>query len=83
MFLKNSSSRVVGCCNGVVCLSYRYIPKTRADTVVLWNPSTRDAKFVPPQSRFKHENNLEFVQNRTIGFGFDPRNDDYKLVSVH
>lgn len=63
----------IGSCNGLICLvGY-------PNVVVLWNPSTRDFLRLPEASVPDIINGLHtFV----IGFGFDSRLDDYKVVKV-
>ncbi|XP_059439803.1 F-box/kelch-repeat protein At3g23880-like [Corylus avellana] len=67
---------VVGSCNGLVCL-HAY------DTlnVVIWNPTTRETKVVP-------ESNLPIfapagycTRIQGMGFGFDAKTNDYKIIS--
>ncbi|XP_058185599.1 F-box protein At3g07870-like [Rhododendron vialii] len=61
--------RLLGHCNGVVCLSGLAFNQT----IILCNPSIREFR-VLPQSSYKtdHFSNL--------GFGFDPYTNDYKVV---
>ncbi|AET00850.2 putative F-box domain-containing protein [Medicago truncatula] len=71
---------VVGCVsiNGILCLKqgFKY---TRQ--VVLWNPTTRESKVIPPSP-------VENIRpNRTPffflhGFGYDHVSDDYKVVQM-
>ncbi|XP_060668405.1 F-box/kelch-repeat protein At3g06240-like isoform X1 [Ziziphus jujuba] len=74
MSSKDRVVKVVGCCNGVVCLR-------RIDMYVLWNPATRDAKIIP-DGLYKSNPDKKMFQHREMGFGFDPKNNDYKLVSI-
>ncbi|GMI79470.1 hypothetical protein HRI_001616300 [Hibiscus trionum] len=66
-------SSVVGSCNGLICiqLSYRgYDLK-----FVLWNPSIQDYICLPQVSICE-------VECYNVGFGFDSRTNDYKLLIV-
>ncbi|KAH7543451.1 hypothetical protein FEM48_Zijuj02G0185600 [Ziziphus jujuba var. spinosa] len=71
------SVTVVGCCNGVVCL--RCIPPH--DEYVLWNPATRDAKIIPDRL-YKSDPDKNMFRHQNMGFSFDSKNNDYKLVSI-
>lgn len=72
--MKNPSNsvRVVGCCNGLVCIAIN------GKHFFLWNPSTRKYKKLPDvDERMKRG---LFITK--YGFGFDESNDDYKVVGV-
>ncbi|KAL3642407.1 hypothetical protein CASFOL_013222 [Castilleja foliolosa] len=58
----------VGCCNGLVCIR-------RGQDVVLWNPATKMYKTVP----LKDCGPNRFV---SLGFGYDSRKADFKVVMV-
>lgn len=67
-----NSVRVVGCCNGIVCIA------VNGRHFFLWNPSTR---------RYKKLAEVDDRMKRGLfitkyGFGFDEVNDDYKVVGV-
>ncbi|KAK6930061.1 F-box domain [Dillenia turbinata] len=62
--------KLMGSCNGLLCLIDRY---TEAD-IYMWNPCTSDCKKLP---------RLEYLTEKyhpNCGFGYDPSNDDYKVV---
>lgn len=61
-------ARIVGYCNGLVCVEYDY-----HRIVILWNPATGESRNIP---------NAGFLNNRgTIcGLGYDPSTDDYKIL---
>jgi F-box interacting protein len=70
-----------GPCNGILCLSGT-LWTTRGgyrdyDRLVLWNPATRESRILPP---FPRQGDLDFVSY--LGFGFDPKTNDYKVVSI-
>ncbi|KAI4352230.1 hypothetical protein L6164_006503 [Bauhinia variegata] len=64
----NRCSKVVGICNGLVCLAD--CRGHHGCDLVLWNPSIRKYVVIPtPDKTF----------NR-LGFGFDSKNNDFKIV---
>jgi F-box interacting protein len=63
-----SRDLIVGSCNGIICLA-------RDPLVVLWNPSIRKVKELPPFE------NPDICQHMTYGFGYDYVTDDYKVVA--
>ncbi|XVF79231.1 hypothetical protein PTKIN_Ptkin14bG0204000 [Pterospermum kingtungense] len=72
---------VHGPCNGLLCL------QVTDDKVALWNPSTREIKFLPQptiQPPPPHDD-IEFFSIHTsfspIGFGFDSNSEDYKVAT--
>ncbi|XP_059661216.1 F-box protein CPR1-like [Cornus florida] len=71
----NDYFRIVGVCNGLICLSDDYDSHT--DTVIIWNPSIRKSVNLPqPGLRFASHGMC------LLGFGVDSLNDDYKVVRV-
>ncbi|KAK9287766.1 hypothetical protein L1049_016206 [Liquidambar formosana] len=68
--IPNRKAEIVGSCNGLICLL------VDSDSIILWNPSTRDAKELPKPYAVTDDNKLSY------GFGFDSGIDDYKLVRV-
>jgi molecular chaperone HtpG len=60
--------------NGIFCLKQKWDPK-----VVLWNPTTREFKVVPP-SPFKYLQPPRFPFYVLHGFGYDRVADDYKVI---
>ncbi|XP_049374699.1 F-box protein CPR1-like [Solanum verrucosum] len=67
--------RIVGCCNGLICLSDDYDKFT--DTVVLWNPIIRKHVGLPnPNLGYNGRGSCIY------GFGFDGVKHDYKVVRV-
>ncbi|XP_050218341.1 F-box protein At3g07870-like [Mercurialis annua] len=63
--------------NGLVCLYYAYRGVGRyIHKLVIWNPSIRKTLMVPePTSRLLGMNSANL-----LGFGFDSRTNDYKLL---
>ncbi|XP_059436778.1 F-box/kelch-repeat protein At3g06240-like [Corylus avellana] len=73
---ENFCISVVGSYNGLVCLHVYDTLK-----VVIWNPTTRETKVVP-------ESNLPifapagyFTRIQDMGFGFDAKTNDYKIIN--
>ncbi|KAE8021693.1 hypothetical protein FH972_007563 [Carpinus fangiana] len=74
--------QVFGACNGIICLAATLWKDGKMiwgyEQLVLWNPATRESKMLPPIHRpsdlpdhFSH-----------IGFGFDSKTNDYKVVRI-
>ena len=73
---------VFGACNGIICLAATLRKDgdiiCGGEQLVLWNPATRESKMLPPihppsdlPGHFSH-----------IGFGFDSKTNDYKVVRI-
>ena len=66
---------IVGSINGLVCLDLNIY----SIAIVLWNPATNETKVVP-------ESGISYPQGkalaRDIGFGFDFKTNDYKVVKL-
>ncbi|CAN1787812.1 F-box/kelch-repeat protein At3g06240, partial [Linum perenne] len=73
---RNSAAlRIAGCCNGVICFT-DYLSNNLNAGAALWNPCIRKLVVIPPPIK------SDPSCTRTVGFGFDALNDDYKLVRV-
>ncbi|XP_028794680.1 F-box/kelch-repeat protein At3g23880-like [Neltuma alba] len=72
-------SRVIGTCNGLVCLGdYKAIDGANQ---IIWNPSIRKYVVLPKPGVIL--SNREERHHRVFfGFGFDSRNDDFKVVRL-
>ncbi|CAN1828027.1 F-box protein CPR1 [Linum perenne] len=87
MELRGCYSRVVGCCGGIflIAQTWRNIGEGDFHNMLLWNPATSETKIIPPgpfhPARLSYESALELCAER-IGFGYDPRTRDYKVVRV-
>lgn len=68
----NGDFKLVGICNGLVCLS--------GLNILLWNPSIQRVLAVPGTSDIITIYGAP--DNYALGFGFDSRADDYKLVRL-
>ncbi|XP_060668308.1 F-box/kelch-repeat protein At3g23880 [Ziziphus jujuba] len=71
-------SYTLGCCYGILCILLGYFVMR----VVLWNPATREAKVVPPTLYSCHPENSILYYTVMFGFGFDAKNNDYKVVAI-
>ncbi|XP_017984400.1 PREDICTED: putative F-box protein At3g10240 [Theobroma cacao] len=63
---------VFGVCNGLLCLQDGY-------RITLWNPSTREVKLLP-KSTISLPPSVESTYFHCMGFEFDPKSDDYKVL---
>nr|GMD44914.1 F-box protein CPR1-like [Ipomoea batatas] len=67
---------IVGTCDGLLCLSDE---DRRCDcSVILWNPSVRKSVCLPSANLRSSRGNVK----HSLGFGFDPVSNDYKVVRV-
>ncbi|XP_050217358.1 F-box protein At3g07870-like [Mercurialis annua] len=68
---------VVGSNNGLVCLCYAYRNYgSTTHKLIIWNPSIRKYLLIPePNFLF-----LCSISEKLMGFGFDSRTNDYKLL---
>ncbi|KAJ9558610.1 hypothetical protein OSB04_013224 [Centaurea solstitialis] len=78
----NLCYRIIGCCNGVVCLCDDddfFEIDFRLDMIILWNPSVR-RKLTLPLPMF---HSIGFKNPHVVlGFGYDMMSDDFKVVSL-
>ncbi|XP_026381481.1 F-box/kelch-repeat protein At3g06240-like [Papaver somniferum] len=77
------SLKVVGSCNGLVCLIYIFngdLIRSKDDRICIWNPTTREYKEVslPPYDSLVKED----CYNIRYGFGYDSATDNYKVVRI-
>ncbi|XP_026435041.1 F-box protein CPR1-like [Papaver somniferum] len=68
--------RFLGTCHGLICMMYATIVGT-APFIVVWNPTTTECKILP-NSKIGVVNHHRSIYS----FGYDPKIDDYKLVTV-
>ncbi|KAA8526247.1 hypothetical protein F0562_008550 [Nyssa sinensis] len=69
--------RVVGSCNGLICLSDDHFGYTY--TLIVWNPAIQRCVALPkPRVCFDVCGPYMFA----LGFGFDPKTNDYKVVRM-
>ncbi|XP_052171332.1 F-box protein At3g07870-like [Diospyros lotus] len=75
--MPNSYYRIVGSCNGLVCVGYNLV--FYSNDLFLWNPSIRKIVTLPtPGITFKSHGACMLV----LGFGFDSKSNDYKVVRI-
>ncbi|OMO85476.1 hypothetical protein COLO4_21605 [Corchorus olitorius] len=65
---------LVGECDGLFCLHSR-----KTDTTILWNMSTGECRTLPPVPPYYCYN----YELHMVGFGYDPRSDDYKVLRIN
>jgi F-box interacting protein len=71
---------LVASCNGLLCFSDHIL-----NIIYLWNPATSDTpKSLPlhPRHPFHLFQNPHGLQLDTVGFGFDRRSNDFKVLSI-
>jgi hypothetical protein len=69
---------VVGSCNGLVCLHNNSYYEFNA---VIWNSATKETKVVP-KSNLPHLPGCYRSRFEGIGFGFDAKTNDYKIINL-
>ncbi|KAI9090118.1 hypothetical protein K1719_028814 [Acacia pycnantha] len=73
-------SRVIGACNGLVCLGdCRAVDGANH---IIWNPSIRRYVVLPKPRVILSDYREERHHRVFFGFGFDSRNDDFKVVRL-
>ncbi|XP_023918077.1 F-box/kelch-repeat protein At3g06240-like [Quercus suber] len=70
-----SSLRIVGSCNGLVCLAQYGYGSLIADAIYLWNPSIRKYRRLPDFSLTQYH----WV---STGFAYQSETNDYKVVKI-
>ncbi|KAF3450486.1 hypothetical protein FNV43_RR06569 [Rhamnella rubrinervis] len=76
-YTQQKYNQIQGCRNSVVCITSdrQYTLK-----VLLWNPKTRQVKVVPKNSYCRGPSIMPHSYDTLFGFGFDDKNNDYKVV---
>ncbi|KAK1398266.1 F-box domain-containing protein [Heracleum sosnowskyi] len=67
---------VVGSCNGLFCASLEMIGEQWGSRIMLWNPVTRDNRYLPKPKIDAPDRQLFPV----LAFGFAPQSNEYKVV---
>ncbi|KAI9085168.1 hypothetical protein K1719_032879 [Acacia pycnantha] len=87
LFEPNRHMLFVGACNGLVC-SADYSPLKSA-TIIIWNPSLRKYIVPPKPITTRKKRSRQYLCSYVdpkycilFGFGFDSRNNDYKVVKL-
>ncbi|KAJ8760396.1 hypothetical protein K2173_015063 [Erythroxylum novogranatense] len=70
--IKITCASIIGSCNGLVCIQGFIL---RIPTILLWNPSVRTYRYLPPTSFTAHDVGV-------FGFGYDSMNDDYLVMNL-
>ncbi|KAI3457104.1 hypothetical protein Pfo_013767 [Paulownia fortunei] len=73
----NSFLTIVGSCNGLLCLSDDRVYYMH--TIILWNPCIKKSVLLPKPNPIYNSYGT-FAQS--LGFGFDPVANDYKVVRI-
>ncbi|CAN1178920.1 Putative F-box protein At3g16210 [Linum perenne] len=83
---RSHRGRVVGCCDGIFCIAgtNRDANGNYLHSMILWNPITSEKKIIPPgPSHPCHSSRgALMICAERIGFGYDPKTKDYKIVRV-
>ncbi|OMP06226.1 hypothetical protein CCACVL1_01670 [Corchorus capsularis] len=93
--LHNLYFRITDPCNGLLCLQENYFPIIENQipiqrTLRLWNPCTKEIKILPqitissPSQYYtasKYYNYSYVIEFDSIGFGFDRKTNDYKVIA--
>ncbi|XP_057432772.1 F-box/kelch-repeat protein At3g06240-like [Lotus japonicus] len=66
--------------NGIIYLELLGGVSHNPNPKILWNPATREVKFLPFPPPMRHAHNTFF--HVAHGFGFDPKTNDYKVVNI-
>ncbi|XP_057432662.1 F-box/kelch-repeat protein At3g06240-like [Lotus japonicus] len=80
IYLENENNIIVHAhSNGIIYLELMGVPRN-PNPKILWNPATREVKFLPlpPPTKHVHCNYFHMAH----GFGVDPRTNDYKVVNI-
>ncbi|KAK1373128.1 F-box domain-containing protein [Heracleum sosnowskyi] len=69
---------VIGTCNGLFCVDLRAPDERCASFLLLWNPVTKQNRFLPKPQIDASPKGVNFV----LAFGFEPESSDYKVVRI-
>ncbi|CAN1760164.1 F-box/kelch-repeat protein At3g06240 [Linum perenne] len=82
----NGYSVVEGCCDGIFCIkeTTRNSNGDFVHNILLWNPATSETKIIPAcPFHPSHSSDIALsLRVDRIGFGYDPKTSDYKVVRV-
>ncbi|CAK9186087.1 unnamed protein product [Ilex paraguariensis] len=78
--LHGAAFKVLGPCNGILCLRGSGVSKKKYFHIILWNPTTREYK-VLPTSNFGFPP-YKLGRECYIGYGFDHKTKDCKVVQL-
>ncbi|CAN0928320.1 hypothetical protein LINGRAHAP2_LOCUS36418 [Linum grandiflorum] len=68
---------IVGYCDGIFCIYFEV--RSAWSEIILWNPSTSETKILPIDSS-NIPTDTGYIRFEQIGFGFDPKTKDHKVV---
>lgn len=80
---KDGDTILVGSDSGIVCVAVcksgwvSFIEARAPTSIYLWNPATKHYKVIPPHTRC-----YDKFAKVNVGFGFDPIDNDFKVVRV-
>lgn len=69
---------VIGSCNGLFCVDLRAPDERCASFILLWNPVTKQNRFLPKPQIDASAKGVDLV----LAFGFEPETSDYKVVRI-
>ncbi|XP_026397092.1 putative F-box protein At3g16210 [Papaver somniferum] len=72
----NNTIRILVSCNGLLCIYSSNTPDDVSFVITIWNPSSNEYKQLPRPSK-KACYDIDYY-----GFGYDYKNDDYKVVRI-
>ncbi|GLT81373.1 hypothetical protein SLA2020_527620 [Shorea laevis] len=58
-----------------------FVSAIRINNVVIWNPATKETKVVPKSNMPHFPAGHDTIIHR-IGFGFDAKTNDYKIINL-
>ncbi|KAI9127051.1 hypothetical protein K1719_001610 [Acacia pycnantha] len=79
LFDSSSSARIIGSCNGLLCVVINDLGRgIYPASILLWNPAIREFRQVP---RIR---TIDYFEWECVGgFGFSPHINDYKIVRTY
>ncbi|XP_059462836.1 F-box protein At4g22390-like [Corylus avellana] len=96
-FQKNlNQTSMIGCCNMLVCIfksayldPYGYYGSKYDNKIVIWNPSIKKNKKLPNEPHLDYDKHNQLITTLgynpvelNLAFGFDPVNNDYKVLKI-
>lgn len=74
--MTSEKTRIVGSANGLICLN---LNNHNGVAIVIWNPAIKKFKPIP---RSPYVSTLGKLTITDLGFGYNPRNNDYMIVRL-